>query len=154
MAELFLRTRPHSTAEPAFSLPGTPVTWSSADPAHAGAISLLGPDSTVHPTTESTVPDGSRWQANSPATPGLYRWQISGQTIAFTAVNFPESESDLRPLDATPAFGTLDASDDALVRQATLAQGLPLWPWLVVTALVMLALECLFLARSSVRLKS
>ena len=154
MAELFLRTRPHSTAEPAFSLPGTPVFWSSADPAHAGAISLLGPDSTVHPTTESTVPDGSRWQANSPATPGLYRWQISGQTIAFTAVNFPESESDLRPLDATPAFGTLDASDDALVRQATLAQGLPLWPWLVVTALVMLALECLFLSRDFVRSKA
>jgi hypothetical protein len=147
MAELFLRTRPRGSSEPAFSLPGTPVSWSSADPAHAGAITLLGPDAAPHAVTESTVPDGSRWQATTPATPGLYRWQISGQTIAFTAVNFPDTESDLRPLDATPAFGKLDASADSLVRQAALAQGLPLWPWLVLGALACLALESFLHAR-------
>lgn len=147
MAELFLRTRPRGSTEPAFSLPGTPVTWSSADPAHAGAITLLGPASAPLAVTESTVPDGSLWQSTTPASPGLYRWQISGQTIAFTAVNFPDSESDLRPLDATPAFGTLDASADALVRQAALAQGLPLWPWLVLLALFCLSVESLLHTR-------
>jgi hypothetical protein len=148
MAELFLRTRPHGSTEPAFSLPGAPVTWSSADPAHAGAITLLGPDATPLAVTESTVPDGSRWQATLPATPGLHRWQISGQTIAFTAVNFPDTESDLRPLDATPAFGKLDASADSLVRQAALAQGLPLWPWLVLAAMLCLVVESVLHSRS------
>ena len=154
MAELFLRTRPRGSGEPAFSLPGTPVTWSSADPAHAGAITLLGPDSAPLAVTESTVAAGSRWQAAAPAIPGLYRWQISGQTIAFTAVNFPDTESDLRPLDATPAFGKLDASADSLVRQAALAQGLPLWPWLVLAALAALALESLFHIRQIINHKS
>ncbi len=148
MAELFLRTRPRGTSEPAFSLPGSPVTWSSADPAHAGAITLLGPDSTALAVTESTVPDGSRWQAAAPVTLGLYRWQISGQTIAFTAVNFPDTESDLRPLDATPAFGKLDSSADSLVRQAALAQGLPLWPWLVLAAIFFLVVESVIHSRS------
>jgi hypothetical protein len=148
MAEVFLRTRPRGSSEPAFSLPGSPVTWSSADPAHAGAITLLGPDAAPLAVTESTVPDGSRWQATAPATPGLYRWQISGQTIAFTAVNFPDTESDLRPLDATPAFGKLDASADSLVRQAALAQGLPLWPWLVLAAILFLVVESLIHSRS------
>ena len=151
MAELFLRTRPRGSNEPAFSLPGSSVAWSSADPAHAGAITLLGPDAAPVAVTEATVPDGTRWQAKTAAVPGLYRWQISGQTIALTAVNFPESESDLRPLDATPAFGKLDASADSLVRQAALAQGLSLWPWLVLLALLCLSLESLINARLMVR---
>lgn len=148
MAELLLRTRPQSAGEAAFALPGSPVAWSSGDPAHAGALVLLGPDAQPIPITESIRPDGSLWQAKAPAVPGLYRWQISGQNVAYTAVNFPETESDLRPLDATPPFGKLDAAADALVRQAALAQGIPLWPWLVLTALLALSAESVIHLRS------
>ena len=147
IAEILLRTRPQGSAETAYSLPGSPLTWSSADPAHAGAITLLGPNAQPIEITESTTPDGTLWQSKHPATPGLHRWQISGQPIAFTAVNFPDSESDLRPLDSTPAFGKLDSNADSLVRQAALAQGLPLWPWLVLTALLFLAIESLIHSR-------
>jgi len=141
IAEILLRTRPRGSAEPAYSLPGSPLTWTSNDPAHAGALTLLGPASEPVALTESTAAAGTLWQAKVPAVPGLYRWQISGQPIAFTAVNFPDSESDLRPLETTPTFGKLDSSNDSLVRQAALAQGLPLWPWLALAALLFLILE-------------
>ena len=148
IAEIFLRTRPRGTAEPAYSLPGSPLSWSSSDPAHAGAVTLLGPTSEPLPLTETTTAEGTRWHSKTPAIPGIYRWQFSGQPIAFTAVNFPDSESDLRPLEATPAFGKLDASNDSLVRQAALAQGLPLWPWLALAALLFLLLESLVHSRA------
>jgi hypothetical protein len=148
LAEILLRSRPRSAAEPAYSQPGTPLTWTSNDPAHAGALTLRGPAAEPIEISESTTADGSLWQAKTTATPGLFRWQFSGQTIAFTAVNFPDSESDLRPLEATPTFGKLDASGDALVRQAALAHGLPLWPWLALAAILFLILESLIHARA------
>ena len=141
MGELFLHTRPRPSSEAAFTLPGSKVTWTSADPAHTGALRLLNPDQSPAETTESTAADGTRWEAALPAVPGLYQWQVSAQPVAYTAVNFPEPESDLRPLDATPAFGKLTQSSDALVRRAALARGIPLWPWLVLAALALLATE-------------
>jgi len=148
IAEILLRTRPHGAAEPAYALPGSLLSRSSNDPAHAGALALLGPSGAPLPLTETSTTDGSLWHSKTPAVPGLYRWQISGQPVAFTAVNSPDSESDLRPLETTPAFGKLDSSNDSLVRQAALAQGLPLWPWLALAGLLFLILESLIHART------
>jgi hypothetical protein len=148
IAEILLRTRPRSAAEPVFSLPGSPLSWTSNDPAHAGAITLLGPSNMAIPISESTTVDGSLWQSPANTAPGLYRWQFSGQTIAFSAVNFPDTESDLRPLDATPTYGKLNASNDSIVRQAALAHGLPLWPWLVLAGILCLTLESLVHSRA------
>ena len=147
IAEILLRTRPQGSAEAATTQPGSPLVWTSNDPARNGAVTLIGPANQALALTETTTPDGTVWQAHQPATPGLYRWQISGQNVDFTAVNFPDSESDLRPLEAAPGFGKLDAGGDTLARQATLAQGLPLWPWLVLTAVLCLALESLIHSR-------
>jgi hypothetical protein len=149
IAEILLRTRPQGTATTTESLPGSLLAWTSADSARIGAVTLLGPSNEPLPLTESTTADGTRWQANQPAIPGLHRWQISGQAVDFAAVNFPESESDLRPLDASPVFGNLVTGADSLARQATLAQGLPLWPWLVLSALLFLALESLIHAKGT-----
>ena len=149
IAEILLRTRPQASAEPGQTLPGYPLSWASTDPAHASAVTLAGPSAEVLPLRESTTADGLSWQSESPATPGLHRWQISGQTIDYSAVNFPESESDLRPLDQSPAFGNLDSSQEALLRHAALAQGLPLWPALIAAALALLCLESLLLKNKS-----
>ena len=149
IAEILLRTRPQGSAESAQIQPGSPLVWSSNDPARNGAVTLLGPANETLALTETSSPDGTVWQSKLPATPGLHRWQISGQNVDFTAVNFPESESDLRPMDASPTFGNLVSSGDSLARQATLAQGLPLWPWIALAAVVFLALESLIVGRSS-----
>jgi hypothetical protein len=143
IAEIILRTRPNVSNEPGQGLPGSLISWTSSDPAHAGAVRLAGPSDEPLAVTESNAADGTLWQSKQPATPGLYRWQISGQTIDYTAVNFPDSESDLRPLDASPAFGNLANTADSLVRQAALAQGIPIWQWLAIAALAFLTLESL-----------
>jgi hypothetical protein len=148
IAEILLRTRPLGSADFSQVLPGSPLVWTSADSSHNGAVTLLGPENKPVELTESTTPDGTLWQARQPATPGLHRWQISGQTIDFIAVNFPESESDLRPLAESPAFGKKVSGTDSLARQAALSQGLPLWPWLAAAALAFLALESLIHSRT------
>ena len=150
IAEILLRTRPRGSAGPNQSLPGGPLTWSSTDPAHAGAVTLAGPSFEPLEITESASPNGTVWRSKLPATPGIHRWRISGQTIAFTAINFPDTESDLRSLESTPAFGNLGSSGDTLVRQAALAQGIPLWPWLAVAAIAFLLLESLIHSRSMI----
>jgi hypothetical protein len=82
--------------------------------------------------------------------PGIYRWEISGQPIALTAVNFPDSESDLRPLPAAPTFGNRStAADGSLASQAAPARGVPLWPWLILAALAFLLVESLINLRLS-----
>ena len=149
MAELLLRSRPQAAAAAGEVAPGSPVVWTSADPAHAGAVTLLGPDGQPIALDETADAGGTRWQARTPAVPGLYRWLISGQPIAHTAVNFPAEESDLRPLANSPAFGKLGAGSGELARQAALARGVPLWPWLVLAALAAFAAESLVHLRSA-----
>ena len=148
MAELLLGIRPHGTTESVYTLPGNPISWTSGDPAHAGAMRLLDSSGNPVPTTETVTAEGTTWSSVQPAVPGLFRWEISGQAVDFTAVNFPDSESDLRALDEAPSFGRAASSSSSLAREAELAQGLPLWPWLVVAALVLLALESLVHSRT------
>lgn len=142
-AEILLRTRPHSSGENSQALPGSLLTKKSTDPAHSGAIRLLDPAAKPVETSESTTAEGLLLQAHEVARPGIYRWEISGQKIDLTAVNFPESESDLRPLDAAPTFGNRAAPAESLTRHAALARGISLWPWLALAAIACLLLESL-----------
>jgi len=148
-AELILRTRPAGAANAGQLAAGTPLTWTSADPAHAGAVSLVGPHDQAIEILETTTPEGSLWQSKLPAAPGIHRWQISGQTIDLTAVNFPDSESDIRPLAQAPEFGARSVTGDSLARRASLAGGLPLWPWLALAGLAFLVIESLVHTRKS-----
>lgn len=151
LAEMLLRTRPRSTGESAVALPGSRLSWTSADPAHANAVELAGPSKQAVEVRSLATPAGTTWQAVAPAVPGIYQWRISGQAVAGAAVNFPETESDLRPLDRAPAFVPAGSSDGPLVRQAAMARGLPLWQWLAVAALFFVSLESLVQLRSAVR---
>jgi hypothetical protein len=148
VAELLLDIRPQASAESAYTLAGSPVSWTSGDPAHAGAVRLLDNSGNPVPTSESVTADGTAWTSVEPAVPGLYRWDISGQAVDHAAVNFPESESDLRTLDEAPAFGSTSTASGSLAHQAALAQGIPLWPWLVAAALLFLVLESLVHSRT------
>lgn len=142
-AEILLRTRPTTSVESSQALPDTLLSKVTRDPAQSGAIQLMDPDGKLMETRETSTQDGMLLQSIEPPVPGIYRWEISGQPIDLTAINFPESESDLRPLDSPPTFGNQAAPGKSLARQAALAQGLPLWPWLIIAALACLLLESL-----------
>ncbi|MEO5914141.1 MAG: VWA domain-containing protein [Luteolibacter sp.] len=148
-AEIILRTRPNSAAGLPQALPGALLSKVSTDPAQGGAIKLIGPDGSAVETMESTTTDGMLLQSRVPAVPGIYRWEISGQAIDLTAINFPESESDLRPMESAPAFGNSAAPGESLARQAALSRGIPLWPWLALSAISCLLVESFVNLRSN-----
>jgi hypothetical protein len=84
---------------------------------------------------------GPVWRSPLPAVPGIYAWLVSNQAVHHSVVNFPESESDLRVLPEPPAFGPTAQPRESLARAAALDHGLPLWPWLVALALLVLLIE-------------
>lgn len=141
--EILLRTRPDVALDLAQALPGTLISRMTTDTAQGDAIKLVGPDGVPMELRETLTPEGRLLQSTQAAVPGIFRWEISGQAIDRTAVNFPESESDLRPMAVAPTFGNRAAPGGSLARQAALAQGIPLWPWLALAALACLLVESL-----------
>ena len=148
MAELLLRTRPDAGAGDFLTTPGALPVWHAGDVPRTGSPELVAPDGSVVPLTSASGPGGESWQAAAPAVPGLYRWQISGQPVHYTACTFPPSESNLRPASTPPAFdGAAATGREDLARQAALDRGLPLWPWLAAAALAFLLIEGILTAR-------
>ena len=94
----------------------------------------------VSSSTLPLVAAGETWHSETAAEPGIYQWLVSAQPVHLSAVNFPESESRLKPLEEPPGAGgnTIAASGSA---RAALDEGMPLWPWLVAAALGCLLLE-------------
>jgi len=143
IAEILLHLRP-GRALNAIEIPaGEGLSWSSANPDLESDIRLIDPDGNALELTETHTAAGTTWSWPGPARPGIHRWISSGQTLAATPVNFPDIESDLRPLDEVPAIGRVDSGSNTLVRQAALANGIPLWPWLTLLALAFLLTESL-----------
>ena len=141
--EIFLRHLPQSGLRQQPNVAGSMLSWSSNDPSLSGAVTLLNPDQQAQEITETTTQDGTRWTAKERSVPGIYHWQSSQQDIHLSAVQFPESESDLRSTDQDPSFATIQQSSNSLARQAALARGVTLWPWLALAAVLFLALESL-----------
>ncbi len=142
MAELLLHTRPDTVSGGFVALPGTSPVWHAGDAPRAGSPELVSPDGSPVALTSSSGAEGEVFRAASAAVPGIYRWEVSGQPVHFTAVNFPPAESDLRPAKSPPAFdGATATGRDSLARQAALDRGLPLWAWLAAGALLLLLVE-------------
>ena len=147
IAEILLHLEPSTASENFAALAGDPLSWTN--PAMENSITpvLETPHAPPAPLTAS----GATWSSASPAIPGIYRWLVSGQPVHLTAVNFPESESDLTPLPETPALGESTATSGN-ARDAAFAAGLPLWPLLIAAALLFLLAEALLAAHGTPKL--
>jgi hypothetical protein len=75
--------------------------------------------------------------ATERSAPGVYRWMVGGQAAHQVVVNFPEGESDLRGM-RPDGLKEEAGSGGSLTRRAALSSGLPLWPWLVGLAALLL----------------
>ncbi len=142
MAEILLHLMPRNAAESFEVEPGGSLAWSNPSADSSGAPVLEAPDGS-HPLL---IASGETWRCELPAVPGIHRWLVSGQPVHLSAVNFPEAESLLRPMDAPPAIGPVSAASSSAARRAVLDQGLPLWPWLVAAALMFLLIESLIVS--------
>ncbi|MCW1885695.1 BatA and WFA domain-containing protein [Luteolibacter flavescens] len=135
-AELLLHLMPRQTAEAFTVEPGGVISWTNPSADTAATPVLESPDG----SRPEILANGATWQSPAPAVPGIHRWLVSDQPVHLIAVPFPESESLLRPLDTPPSAGPAVANSD-IARRAALDQGLPLWPWLIAAALLLLLTE-------------
>lgn len=142
LAELLLKTRPATAAGAlAFLESGEKLFWTPGL-GQEGEVRLIGTNGETMPTTAVNAPEGRTWLMERAAAPGLYQWQVSGQTARRAAVNFPGVESDLRPLATAPAWHAGEVSRlDERMRTAEMGGGLPLWPWLLALVGVLLLAE-------------
>lgn len=149
-AEMLLRSRPDTASEARETPSGVRLAWSPGE-GRPGAVTLVDPDNVV--TTPESVrgADGTVWRDPRRARPGLYRWRVSERTERFAAVNLPESVSDLRPLPEPPAYGRVAQTEGALVREAELGLGVPVWPLLLAAGMLFLLLESLVLGLTAPR---
>ncbi len=137
IAELLLHLMPRTATETFDVPPGDSPAWTNPAPDTSAAPVLQAPDGSQPPL----VAAGPAWRGETPATPGIYQWLVSGQPVHLSVVNFPESESLLKPMDSPPGAGPTTLAGSSAARRAALDQGLPLWPWLLAAALAFLLIE-------------
>lgn len=137
LAEILLHLMPSGTSEAFAAPPGGTLAWTNANLDGTNRPALQAPDGSRPPLDVA----GDTWKSPEPATLGIHRWLVSEQPVHLTAVNFPEAESILRPLATPPNLGPNSRTESTAARRAALDAGLPLWPWLVATALFALTLE-------------
>jgi hypothetical protein len=98
------------------------------------------------PVAEDAGSGALAYRTTSVMQPGLYRWALlenalnRTHVLAYTAVNFPEAEMDLRaaPESTLGGAGTPSTGTRGVPDWTTLRDGVQLWPWLVGAALLFL----------------
>jgi len=141
IGELLLHMAPEVGLPSFLTNPGEPLTWSNPSLDSNTVPVLTGPGDAllaIH-NNEAT------WMTDAAPTPGIYQWLVSGQPVMMNAVNFPASESRLQPMAEPPSAAQMSAKAAQGIPTA-IDKGLPLWPWLIVLAVLMLLGEQLVLA--------
>lgn len=122
-------------------LPGSPVVLRLDPDAAASEVKLVKEEGGAVPATEQRSEAGARFVSGPIPEPGLYRWESQGKPLAYSAVNFPVVESDLRAL----VPGEMETSGAVAIeggrRVRELRDGIKLWPYLLVAGLVLALME-------------
>ncbi|WP_295874523.1 BatA and WFA domain-containing protein [uncultured Akkermansia sp.] len=144
LAEAMLKSRQEGVGEAAPE-PGRDFpSWILPDTLDAADVVLTGPDGAELLCKESRLSSGKRLLSSiTPAVPGTYVWSgchAAGMPLHTQVVNFPAGESNLQTL----AAGNLPASAAVVTASGKLVEvtgRIPLWPWLLGAAVLLLALE-------------
>lgn len=143
MAELFLSIQPDVRSEHYDLLVGSKVGWVLPESVDAQSLKLVrsGKDELETKTVQSA--NGMMVESVDLAEPGMYAWK-TGNTVAHqSVVNFPVSESDLTLMDPDDLASGETADQEDVIRAEAMAQGMPMWPWLLGAVMVLLIGESL-----------
>lgn len=141
VGEFLLSERMGSLATPAIVRAGMPISWRPGEEVAGSQISLRrGEDDWA--TGSEIDEDGIIYRSEERSVPGIFKWMMGSQVATHRVVNYPETESDLRTIEATEVTGSAE-SEEALSRRAALTRGWPVWPWLIAIALIALLGESL-----------
>lgn len=136
IGELLLHIAPQGGRQTFLGNPGEALSWKNPmlDPGTNPV--LIGPGDQPLAVRQ----DQAVWISEEVATPGIHQWLVSGQPVMMSAVNFPASESRLQALAAPPRAEQMAAKAARGIPTA-FDRGLPLWPWLIALAALLLAAE-------------
>lgn len=142
-AELLLQSRRHAdTGATAFERhPGETLIWMPDHELLGSEVRLKGPDQQELEFEADRLEAGVRFVHGPTGRPGLYTWEHRQAPMSYQPVNFPGRESDLRQLTATEIerTGALAVAGGRSAQQSR--EGIRLWPWLLLLALIFLMME-------------
>lgn len=143
LGELLLEARrgsPGAVRPTSDRLHGESLTWRPGLEIRTDEVRLKGPDGAEVPLRLFET-DGGTLVSERLKRSGVYEWMIGERAIRCEVVNFPVTESDLRPLAGSEikGLGALTATSGREVRKWQ--AGIPLWPRLLWIALVLLLFE-------------
>lgn len=143
MAELLLSIQPSMQSNRFELMAGSNVSWVLPDNVDSKTIKLTRSNKQELETKIENTSQGAMMQSLIAATPGIYEWR-TGSTIARrNVVNFPSTESNLTLLNPGDLPTGETADQDDIIRAEALAQGMPMWPWLLVAVIALLIAESL-----------
>jgi hypothetical protein len=118
--------------------PGETVFWEPAESLAPDTLELVNAGGEA---LEFSAGKGGRFSTGAVSAPGVLEWRANGQTVGFSSINFPVSESNLTTLtlEETQDSASVAVRGGGEVRH--LRDGLKLWPWLLAAAIVFLMLE-------------
>lgn len=140
LAETILTSRPPQTGTTGYA-PGDSLSLETLEALPESDIELKNAAGHKMPLEVTRTAGITRFISPPITTPSLYTWSLRGTASELAAVNFPSTESDLRPLkpDAINQRDATAVITAGQVRQ--LHEGLELWPWLLGLAMLVVIME-------------
>lgn len=123
-------------------LPGDRLSWMPEQDFPAADVRLVTPQGALLAVAALPRAGGRIVTAGIAERPGRYTWRAHERILAYTCVNFPAVESDLRtltPADLRSGGDALTLSGGHTVRR--LREGIPLWPYALAAALLLATTE-------------
>jgi len=148
LGELLLRLRaPAAGGTDSWLVPGMPLVRPLQNEVEQFDLKLAGPDGAAVPFALRPGPGRTVAVSHPTRIPGIHTWTMRSEPVGHAAVQFPSVESDLRTVTSPPEIADGRSTAVADGRSvSTLRNGLPLWPWMLATAIALVLLEPLAVA--------
>lgn len=156
LGEAFLQSRPPQVSPVHLSgLPGQPARWEPLLFPEGGSVVLLDTGGELIPLAEDAATGGLVYRSERALQTGAYRWAMRDPelgrdvVLAYTAVNFPESEMDVRAIETDTldqwSRGATGMGPGQRPDWSALREGKPLWHWFLIAAVLCFGVEALVL---------
>lgn len=156
LGEALLQSRPPQVSPAHLSgFPGQPARWEPILFPEGGSVVLLDAGGEITPLAEDSASGSLAYRSAQALQTGAYRWAMRDPeldrdvVLAYTAVNFPESEMDGRAIDADAlaqwSRATSGTGPGVRPDWSALREGKPLWHWFLIAAFICFGMEALIL---------
>ncbi|MEM9080220.1 MAG: BatA and WFA domain-containing protein [Verrucomicrobiota bacterium] len=143
VGEMLLATRPREELlRPGAVRAGVVASWRPGPEGGGGEMVLRGVEGIEAEVVRRKEGGEVVFESLEGLGPGVWRWEQGGREVDRFVVDFPSSESDLRVLKEGEGVELQESK--GLARRMALARGWPVWSWVLLLGLPLMALEVWF----------